>query len=195
MQKPLLIIPLLGMLLPTLGMAAPDCEDYLDDDRIALACNIYFEARDQSIEGMMAVVAVTMNRVESAKFPDTVAKVVWDNRQFSWTKDGKVDRPRNRPSWLQALAIAGRFTITKEYVQSICPTATQINAALLGRPDPGCASYRNLVNIHIYLAQQLDPTGGALYYYAEYIPPPYWVFGEPSARIGKHIFYVEARIR
>lgn len=190
-----LIIPILGMLLPVLGMAAPNCEHHTDDDRIALACNIYFEARDESPEGMMAVVAVTMNRVDSARYPDTVAEVVWQNRQFSWTKDGKVDRPRNRPSWLQALAISKRFTVTKEKVESICPTANQINAASLGRTDPGCEPYRNLVNVHIFLAQQLDPTGGALYYYADYIPPPYWVFGEPSAKIGRHIFFVEARTR
>ena len=106
------ILPILGMFVPIVGMAAPNCEHHLDDDRIALACNIYFEARDESIEGMMAVVAVTMNRVESAKYPATVAEVVWQNRQFSWTKDGKVDRPKNRPSWLQALAISRKANFT-----------------------------------------------------------------------------------
>lgn len=186
---------LLGLLLPSIGMAAPDCEDHPADDRIALACNIYFEARNETREGMMAVVAVTLNRVGSHKYPDTVWEVVWQRKQFSWTHDGKVDRPKNRPSWLQALALAERFTITEERRLEICPTATQINAEMLGRPDPGCDPYKNIVNVHVYLAQADDPTGGALYYHADYIPPPYWVFGKPTAVIGSHLFYVEARIR
>ena len=143
----------------------------------------------------MAVVATTMNRVESDAFPDTVHEVVWQRRQFSWTHDGKVDRPRNRPTWKQSLRMARRFTVTSDYVQGICPTATQINAAMLGRPDPGCDAYKNLVNIHIYLAGLVDNTRGSLYYHADYVQP-YWVL--PAARtvqIGRHIFYTKAAIR
>jgi spore germination cell wall hydrolase CwlJ-like protein len=189
------ILGILLLLVCWTAHAAPNCEHHPDDDRIALACNIYWEARTETLQGMMAVVAVTLNRVASAKYPDTVREVVWQRKQFSWTHDGKVDRPSHRPSWLQALAIAERFTVTSEKAAGLCPTATQINAASLGRADPGCEFYRNLVNVHVLLAQQSDPTGGALFYYAEYIPPPYWVFGQPSAVIGRHIFYTEARIK
>ncbi len=186
---------LFGVLLPGICMGAPDCEDHPEDDRIALACNIYFETRSETVEGMMAVVAVTLNRVGSDKYPNTVREVVWQRKQFSWTHDGKVDRPKNRPSWLQALKMAERFTMTEQRRKQICPTATQINAATLGWPDPGCETYRNLVAIHVLIAGMNDPTGGALYYHADYIPPPYWVFGKPVAVIGRHLFYVEARIR
>ena len=175
--------------------AAPNCEHHPDDDRIALACNVYWEARSETVEGMMAVVAVTLNRVGSWRYPNTVREVVWQRKQFSWTHDGKVDRPKNRPSWKQALQISSRFTITKYRKMILCPTATQIIAQMVGRPDPGCDLYRNLVNVHVILAQMADPTGGALYYHAQYIPPPYWVFGKPSAVIGKHIFYTAARMR
>ena len=175
--------------------AAPNCEQHLDDDRIALACNIYWEARTESVQGMLAVVEVTMNRVDSKKYPDTVAEVVWQHKQFSWTKDGKVDRPRNGPSWLQALAMSERFTVTRDKVQWLCPTATQINAALLGRPDPGCEPYRNLVAIHVYVAQQLGLVGSALFYHADYVRP-YWVLEESRVtKIGRHIFYTEALIK
>lgn len=189
------LVLILATIVAFSATAAPNCEHHPDDDRIALACNIYFEARDESVEGMMAVVAVTLNRVDADKYPDTVREVVWQRKQFSWTHDGKVDRPRNRPSWLQALAIAERFTVTKEKVEGMCPTATQINAASLGRADPGCEFYRNLVAIHVFLAQQSDPTGGALFYHADYVQP-YWVLESiQPVVIGRHIFYTEARIK
>jgi spore germination cell wall hydrolase CwlJ-like protein len=175
--------------------SAPNCEHAKDDDRIALACNIYWEARTESVQGMLAVVAVTMNRVESDRFPDTVHEVVWQNRQFSWTHDGKVDRPKHRPTWKQSLRIARRFTVTREQVQGMCPTATQVMAELLGRPDPGCQPYKNLVNIHILLAQGIDPTMGSLFYHADYVQP-YWILETHRVvKIGRHIFYTEARIR
>ena len=57
-----------------------------------LAKNIYFEAATEPFEGKVAVAQVTMNRVESGKFPADVCDVVFQkntfyNRvvcQFSW---------------------------------------------------------------------------------------------------------------
>jgi len=77
-------------------------------DEAELVClqkNIYFEARNQSYESMQAVALVTMNRVGSRFYPDTVCGVVFQGRmsdgkvlrnqcQFSWTCDGKGDDPK-----------------------------------------------------------------------------------------------------
>ena len=41
-----------------------------------LAKNIYFESRNQSHLGQMAVAHVTINRVLDKRYPDTVCKVV-----------------------------------------------------------------------------------------------------------------------
>lgn len=71
-----------------------------------LAQNIYFEARGEPQNGQFAVAAVTMNRVASPKFPNSICKVVWQRYQFSWTHDGKSDRPRDRKAWSQAKSIA-----------------------------------------------------------------------------------------
>ena len=71
-----------------------------------LALNIYHEARGESLEGQLAVAAVTLNRVRSRKFPEQVCEVVWQRRQFSWTHDGKSDLPRNLKAWKSALRIA-----------------------------------------------------------------------------------------
>lgn len=57
-----------------------------------LAKNIYWEAASEPFEGKVAVAQVTMNRMESGKFPDTVCGVVHQKTafydkvvcQFSW---------------------------------------------------------------------------------------------------------------
>ena len=54
---------------------------------------IFFEARDQPIEGQFAVGDVVMNRVESSRFPDNVCDVVYQRKQFSFTHDGMSDNP------------------------------------------------------------------------------------------------------
>jgi len=64
-----------------------------------LALNIYHEARGETFEGKLAVAAVTLNRVRHKRFPDGVCEVVWQPRQFSWTHDGKTDRPYNQKAW------------------------------------------------------------------------------------------------
>ena len=50
-----------------------------------LAVNIFFEARDQTIEGMIAVGHVTMNRVHERNM--SVKSVVFQPNQFSWTRE------------------------------------------------------------------------------------------------------------
>lgn len=66
-----------------------------------LVKNIYFEARNQSHAGMMAVMMVTLNRVASPKFPNTIKGVVTQSTgkrhrcQFSWYCDGKADKIYN----------------------------------------------------------------------------------------------------
>ena len=74
-----------------------------------LAENMYYEARNQSFAGQLAVSNVVMNRVADDRYPDTICEVVkqgpvrpsWKgtgemipvrNRcQFSWWCDGKSD--------------------------------------------------------------------------------------------------------
>ena len=71
-----------------------------------LAQNVYFEARGELPVGQLAVAMVTMNRVESHRFPNSVCKVVWQKRQFSWTHDGRSDRPTDKKAWILAKQIA-----------------------------------------------------------------------------------------
>lgn len=60
-------------------------------DRQQVQCmaeNVYFEARDQSIKGQIAVLNVVMNRVKDPRFPKTPCGVIKQKSngvcQFSW---------------------------------------------------------------------------------------------------------------
>ena len=81
--------------------------------------NIYFEAAVESTAGKLAVAQVTMNRVNSERYPNTVCKVITqgkhykngfpvrDRCQFSWYCDGKHDEPSTRGSmWYESQEIA-----------------------------------------------------------------------------------------
>lgn len=79
-------------------MTATEVEKSLD----CLAMNVYREAGHESFEGKVAVAQVTLNRVNSNKFPRDVCAVVYQKTrftervicQFSWYCDSKH---RNRP--------------------------------------------------------------------------------------------------
>ena len=69
--------------------------------------NIYFEARNQSRAGMVAVAKVVMNRVENPGWPDSICEVVKQRMQFSWYWDGVHDRPNKKSKeWKMAVEIA-----------------------------------------------------------------------------------------
>jgi len=129
--------------------------------------NIYFEAALESTAGKLAVAQVTMNRVNSERYPNTVCKVVYQgihyesgipvkNRcQFSWYCDGKLDEPHTGAMWRES---------------------TEIAVYVLSNP--------NLKDI----------TDGATHYHADYIPNPIWA--DPrrkTVKIDTHIFYNKAR--
>jgi N-acetylmuramoyl-L-alanine amidase len=71
---------------------------------VCLALNIYFEARGESIDGQLLVAEVTLNRAKNRQ--QTICEVVWDKKQFSWTHDGKSDKPKNLKAYAIALDLA-----------------------------------------------------------------------------------------
>lgn len=88
-----------------------DKTKFVQSEIECLAKNIYFEAGNQSQEGKLAVAQVTRNRVNDGKYPNTYCEVVFQSNQanrcqFSWTCDGKSDRPRNLPIYESAKTIA-----------------------------------------------------------------------------------------
>jgi len=150
--------------------------DNLDKTEIkCMADNIYFEGRGESINGQIAIANVTLNRVKSDKFPNTVCGVVhqgfdksrpWilNKCQFSWYCDGKSDK------------IQLFYTKGKKKGQIIESTYK---------------SYSTAVRIAILVMTKniTDNTYGATHYYAYKIVTPLWakemIF---LTKIGNHIF-------
>jgi spore germination cell wall hydrolase CwlJ-like protein len=88
------------------------------DERRELMClarNVYFEARGETPLGQYAVAEVTMNRVASGRYPDTVCGVVyqqnWDVLRkryvgaFSWTELERNATPQGA-AWEHAWKVA-----------------------------------------------------------------------------------------
>lgn len=69
-----------------------------------LAVNLYHEARGEPREGQVAVAEVTMNRVASSRFPDSVCEVVHQEAAFSWTM-GDTSTPSGQ-AWQRSREIA-----------------------------------------------------------------------------------------
>tara|TARA_R110000772_G_scaffold158411_1_gene269604 strand:+ start:4995 stop:5561 length:567 start_codon:yes stop_codon:yes gene_type:complete len=130
-----------------------------------LATNIYFEARGESYEGQKAVAFVTLNRVESNKFPDDICSVVYQAKyrtgwsesvpirnkcQFSWYCDGKSDRIRNSSDYQRLYTLAAE----------------------------------------VITGRHKDNTEGALWYHADHVQPSWRLDYNRIAKIDSHIFYV-----
>ncbi|CAB5220322.1 spore_SleB, spore cortex-lytic enzyme [uncultured Caudovirales phage] len=86
-----------------------------------LALNVYFEARDQDTDGQRLVAEVTMQRVLTPGYPADVCSVVWQHGAFSWTEDGKSDKPTDTEAWLLAQIIANETLL---YGCDLCTGAT-----------------------------------------------------------------------
>ena len=144
------------------------------DEVKCLAKNIYFEARDQTIKGQIAVALVTINRVNSRRFPNSICKVVKQARyrngklvkhkcHFSWFCDGLSDRPRNKIAWKVSKVIA---------------------KAMLEQPGVHLKRHGERWKVNDFL-------NGATHYHRTDVDP-YWNHKMLKvAEIGDHIFYID----
>jgi spore germination cell wall hydrolase CwlJ-like protein len=138
-----------------------------------MALNIYHEARNENEAGRKAVALVTMNRVKSDLFPDSICEVVYQARlskwhlentgkkvpirnqcQFSWYCDGKTDKIYNHAKYEEARELA----------------------------------YEVIIG---YNTNMVDITNGSLWYHADYVNPKWAKDYERVAKIDTHIFYKE----
>ena len=145
-----------------------------DKEVTCMAKNIFFEAAVESTAGKLAVAHVTLNRVDSKWFPNTVCEVVYDGLhythssgeqypvrdrcQFSWYCDGKGDDPREGSKlWEDSQELAKYVLLRQEELPDI--------------------------------------TDGALHYHASYIDAPTWAKRKKiTTKIDTHIFYKSKRI-
>ena len=142
---------------------SPDVQQEVE----CLAHNIYFEAKNEPLDGQIAVAFVTLNRVKSGKYEDSICGVVKQKVrgvcQFSWWCDARTN------------SISQKRLLTSE------------NNML----------YNDILNValNFYLNNETmyDPSKGALFYHADYVRPG-WKNMYRTAYIGRHIFYNRVRV-
>lgn len=88
-----------------------DAAEVHEAQRECLARTLYWEAKNEGREGMIAVGWVVLNRQQHEKFPSGLCEVVYEGGetppcQFSWWCDGESDRPREAGNWERALQVA-----------------------------------------------------------------------------------------
>lgn len=85
-----------------------------------LTRNIYWEAASEPFEGKVAVAQVTLNRMQSGKFPDSVCGVVYQKNvfyekvvcQFSWYCEGNQKmKPVHKPLWRESEEVAKKVLL------------------------------------------------------------------------------------
>jgi N-acetylmuramoyl-L-alanine amidase len=107
----------------------------------ALAClalTIYHEARNQDLQGQIAVAQVVLERVYDSRFPDTVCGVVTDGGEvrnrcaFSFYCDGQSDKPQDERAYTVARWVASG--VLSGAVSDVTGYATHYHAYYV-RPD------------------------------------------------------------
>lgn len=85
-----------------------------NDEINCLALTLYWEAKTEGRDGMLAVGWVVLNRMAHSEFPDLVCEVVRQGGevpgcQFSYWCDGKSDTPRDEALWTLARELASQL--------------------------------------------------------------------------------------
>lgn len=159
--KVLLAVTLLLLTAPYIAGNRPDTPAVLTAEKCHTA-NMFFEARGESKEGMQAVAAVVINRVNAKGYPADVCSVVFQSKQFSWTHQQNVD------------------TIQKILEGDI---------KHLSNKDRQAYQQANLIaqKSDKELTEVLPK--GVTHYHATYVKPQWSKFMKKVKKIGTHVFY------
>ena len=156
-----------------------DLSDAINGEIKCMAENIYWEARNQSKLGMIAVGRVVVNRVRSKNYPDTVCGVIlqgpkresWKTRQHKHLKDSERRyypvRNRCQFSWY----CDGQNDEVRRGERDIFTTAWHIASAIV--LDNRWEGF----------------IGGATHYHADYVAPSWRHELVVVSKIDDHIFY------
>ena len=140
----------------------------VERDLDCLARNIYWEARSESFEGMVAVAQVTLNRVAHKSFPDDICDVVYQGPTKASWKDKSVYYPvkhRCQFSW---------------YCDGKPDDIATVNMSIFDQ----CYEVAKKVLIDNF---RLPRVNNAIFYHADYVDPGW---RKPRlTKIGRHIFY------
>ena len=79
--------------------------NYSKTDLDCLTRNVYYEAGVEDHRGKYAVAQVTINRLKTGRWGNTICKVVYAPKQFSWTLMRQLPPP-NKELWAQSESVA-----------------------------------------------------------------------------------------
>jgi spore germination cell wall hydrolase CwlJ-like protein len=123
--------------------------DPSEADLYCMVQNVYHEARDQPLLGQAAVAYVTLNRVRSPAYPDSVCGVVWQRDQFSWTNDGKSDRMMDLDAIGKAVDIA--LAASRGKIKDPTGGALHYFAHRKVKPDWAKGGFRFILGEHTFV--------------------------------------------
>ena len=149
------------------AVSSEPAQTFSDKEMHCLAQNIFFEARNQSTLGQVAVAWVTLNRVMSNSYNDTICDVVQQGPmdgsaislhrcQFSWFCDGKSD------------VIPDNVTAQRAWED------VQLVASVV---------------VYDFLRNGLSPVDDAVMYHANYVQPFWMSSYDKVVTIDDHLFY------
>lgn len=119
-------------------------QTYSEEDLYWMVMNIYFEARNQPLAGMLAVGQVVLNRVDHPNYPKAVKDVVTQAKlnskgqpirnmcQFSWYCDGKKDYVDRTNKVYSKVEYAARLVLERR-IPDLIDGATHYHAAKVKR--------------------------------------------------------------
>lgn len=81
--------------------------NYTEKDVECLAKNIYHEARGETLAGKYAVAHITINRLKTGYWGNSICKVVYAKKQFSWTFSNRLGK-FEPTQWAESENIARR---------------------------------------------------------------------------------------
>jgi spore germination cell wall hydrolase CwlJ-like protein len=128
---------------------------YTESEQQCLAEAIYFEARGEPYTGQVAVAQVVLNRVKNPAYPETICKVVYQNKslrnacQFSFACDGIKDRVRPGFAWNRAKEIAYAVTFGGEWLDTV-GTSTHYHATYVRPNWAGVFTKKAKIGRHVF---------------------------------------------
>lgn len=90
-----------------------NCLEVKNNERLCLACNIYYEAGIESLLGkyMVGVVTLARSNAPNKEFPKGICKNVWKDYAFSWTLQSSLPK-KDKTWWNESLILADYLLTT-----------------------------------------------------------------------------------
>ena len=122
---------------------------------LCIALNMYHEARNSSVDDQLMTGFVVLNRTGDGRWRPSACEVVWQRSsrgaQFSWTKDGKSDMPREPAAWDRAKVLA--FLVWSGLTDDISADRTHYHAIKIAKKPSWASKATDKLEVgkHVYM--------------------------------------------